>query len=349
MTRWMFLSLCLAAACSGDKEDTTDTADTDTPGDDDDDVTGDDDDDTGVTGDDDDDAPTGDMVFTDANNYTFESDLQISAVEVMPEVDLLFDWSGLTTDIRGRSVDPLTVQQVLFVEFGSTQAEILEKIDANDLQQKDALNQYLYFNGGVSSIYVSEMSILGNPFDLGLLTVDPDRTWLLSLTNIVDSRFDFLMNTFVVPTAGSKNTMVVIDDNSATLTFDVDLATAPALQTVAGLPEYTLDWSAATTDVFGRPLDLNLVTRLIVGKVATDNLGDVEADFLQLYELADELYTLDVNGLTFANLNQAVLQADGATAFSGFSTDGTWVVGIECTRQECTNPAPLLLAVVEVQ
>lgn len=343
MTRWMFLSLCLATvACSGDKDETTDDTATVT-GDDDDTVTpGDDDDDTSTP------APSGDMVFTDANNYTFESEFQIGAVEVMPEADLLIDWSGLTTDIRGRAVDPLAIDQVLFVEFGATQAEILEKIDANDLQQSDALNQYLYFNGGVDNIMVSEMAILGNPFDLTLLQEDASKTWLLSLTNIVEARFDFLMNTFVVPTEGSKNTMVVIDDDSASLTFTVDLATAPALQTAAGLPGYSLDWSAATTDVFGRDLDLALVSRLIIGKVATDDIAQVEADFLQLYEKADELYTLDVNGLTFADLTQATEQTTGAT-FGGFSTDGTWVVGIECTRQECTNPAPLLLAVVEVE
>lgn len=341
MTRWMFLSLALATACSGSKDETTPTDTASTPGDDDD-VTGDDDDDTTTM------PPSGDMVFTDANNYTFESEFQIGTVEVAPETDLLIDWSGLTTDIRGRSVDPLDIDQLLFVQFGATQAEILTKIDANDLQQSDALNQYLSFTTGVDNLMLSEMSILGNPFDLGLMVEDANKTWLLSLTNIVDARFDFLMNTFVVPTAGSKNTMVVIDDDSASLTFDVDLSSAPALQTAAGLPAYTLDWSAATTDVFGRELNLALVSRLIIGKVATDDLTQVEAEFLQLYENAEELYTLDVNGLTFADLSGATEQTSGA-AFGGFTADGTWVVGIECTRQECTNPAPLLLAVVEVQ
>jgi hypothetical protein len=327
MTRSMTM-LCLAlAACGGDKDDTTgDTGP------------------TGTTGT----PPSADLVFTDANNYTFESDLQISAVEVAPETDLLIDWSGVTTDIRGRSVDPTQVEQILFVEFGATQAEVLTKIDANDLQQSDALNQYLYFNNGQTSIQASDLSILGNPFDLELLKPESSKTWLLSLTNIVDSRFDFLMNTFVVPTEGSKNTMVVLDDSSATLTFEVDLQSAPALRTSSSFDEYTLDWSAATKDVFGRDLDVGLVTRLIIGKVATDDISAVEADFLQLYELADELYTQDVNGLTFANLSGATLQSDGTTPFAGFTADGTWVVGIECTRQECTNPAPLLLSVVEV-
>jgi len=321
MHRWIALGLLATVACGGDKDGTDSAA-----------------------------PPTGDLVFTDANNYGFESDLQIGAVEVEAESDFTIDWSGVTTDIRGRAVNPSEVQQLLLVELNSTQAEVLTKIDANDLQQADAVNQYIFDNASnVSAIDVSQMEILSNPIELGLLSDDPNSTWLLSLTNIDDGRFDFLMNTFVVPTTGSGNTAVDFDDSSASLTFSADLQSADALVTGAGLDAYTLDWSGATTDVFGRPLDLGLVTRLIIGKVGTTDLGQVETDFLQLYELADELYTLDVNGLTYADMTQATLKSDGTTPFSGFTTDGTWVVGIECTRQECTNPAPLLLAVVEVK
>jgi len=326
MPRWIVLGLLATAACSGSDKDTTT--------------------DSGV-GDDDDDVVGCELVFTDANNYGFESDLQISAVEVMPESELTIDWSGVTTDIRGRAVDPTAVEQLLLVELERTQSEVLADIDANDLQQSDAVNQYLYFNGGVDTIQVTDMEILGNPMDVGLLEVDPDSTWLLSLTNITDARFDFLVNTFVVPTAGSTNTTVEMTDSSATLTFDADLQSATKLKAEAGATGCSLDWDAATTDVFGRELDLGLVTRLIIGKVGTEDLSQVEADFLQLYELSDELYTLDVNGLTYAELDGAVEQTSGET-FGGFTSDGTWIVGIECTRQECTNPAPLLLAVVDV-
>ena len=288
------------------------------------------------------------LMLTDAHNYSFSSDLQIGTVEVAPATDLAIDWSAVTRDIRGRSVDPLTVQQLLLVELDGTPADVLQKIDANDLQQADALNQYLFLNWGRDEIAASEMSILGNDLDVELLTEDPSTTWLLSLANIIDQRFDFLLNTFVVPTTGATNTDVVFTDTSATLTFDADLQSGQRLVSAEGLEAYELDWSEATTDVFGRPLDLGLVTRVIVGKVGTDDIGQVEADFLQLYELADELYVLSVNGDESADLLEATLEGDDSTSFAGFTADGTWVVGVECTRQECTNPAPLLMAVVDV-
>ena len=146
-----------------------------------------------------------------------------------------------------------------------------------------------------------------------------------------------------------KKSSSLFDDDSAQLDFDVDLQSADALCSAPDVAGTTIDWSGVTNDAYGRPLDLALVNNLVIGHVAEENLDDVEELFLRLYEEADQVYDLDVNSLTFADLSGAVSRLDGTSTFGGFTADGTWVVAIECTRQECTNPAPLLLAVIEVE
>jgi hypothetical protein len=284
--------------------------------------------------------------FVDGNNYSFESEFVIGSIAVAPESDLTIDWSAVTTDIRGRSVVPAEVEQLLAVRFLLPQSEILEKIDGSALDAADSDLQYLLFNSGVDSASITEFSIIGNPFDVAGLSVSDEQTWLLSMANVVGSRFDFLMNTFIVPTEGETNTTVALTNSSATLNFDVDLGSAePLLASTTG--PTVLDWSGVTTDAYGQPLDLSLVNNLVIGHVADEDITNVEGVFLRLYDEADQVYDLSVNSLTSADLSLAVSRADG-TPFPGFTADGTWVVAIECVRQECTNPAPLLLAVVEV-
>ena len=172
--------------------------------------------------------------FVDGNNYSFESEFVIGSIAVAPESDLTIDWSAVTTDIRGRSVVPAEVEQLLAVRFLLPQSEILEKIDGSALDAADSDLQYLLFNSGVDSASITEFSIIGNPFDVAGLSVSDEQTWLLSMANVVGSRFDFLMNTFIVPTEGETNTTVALTNSSATLNFDVDIGSAEPL--LATLP-----------------------------------------------------------------------------------------------------------------
>ena len=285
----------------------------------------------------------------DSNNYGFTADFQISTVEIAPGADFTVDWSSLSVDIRGRNVDPASVEQLLLVEFELSQAEILERIDNNSFDQADATYQYLWENNeDATSMVANAFNAVGTPIDLSQLDADPADTWLLSLANDSDGRFDFLMNVFVIPTKGSTNTAIELGDSTSVLDFDVDLQSNEAMCVPADDPAIILDWTQVTTDAYKRPLDLAYVNNLVIGHVPDDNLENVEELFLRLYDEADQLYDLNVNGLDFAFLDEATSRSDGSP-FPGFSKDGTWVVAVECTRTECTNPAPILLAVMDVQ
>ncbi len=295
-----------------------------------------------------------DLVMEDANNYSYAGTMEITGVDVAAQSDPLVDWCSLTTDIRGRAVNPNAVDRLILIELELTQAEALEKIEKNDLTQQDTVTQWIFQNetAAVCSANLSEFAILSNNFRPEDF-VESTNTWLLSATYFDPeySQFDFAMTKFVTPVAAETNTDIALTDDSASLDFDADLS-APALQTSASFDSYTLDWSAVTQDVNGAEWDDEKGNRVLIGKVDAKNIGDVEDIFLRVDSEASELYRLydDENGVllvsgeTSADLMLATDEA--GNSFPGFTTDGIWLVGVECTS--CTSPAPLLLSVVEV-
>ena len=296
---------------------------------------------------------TPDMVMLDENNYDYIGDIQIGTQTVATGVEVSVDWCSLTTDLRGRVVtDPSAIDRVLFIEFSLTPEEVMAKVEANALVQADTVTQWLLLSPESCTANLSDFSILGNIFDPEADLVESDNTWLLSVSNYPDGRFDILMSTFVEPLESETNSSVVVDDDSSTLSFDTDLHSADPLVTSASFDEYSLDWSGVDNDVNGVPFDKLLGNRLLIGKVAADNITDVESIFLRLDDEAEELYYLSdvdgeqqVYGRTAADLMLATDLA--GNNFGGFTTDGVWLVGIECLS--CTSPAPLLLSVVEVE
>jgi hypothetical protein len=133
------------------------------------------------------------------------------------------------------------------------------------------------------------------------------------------------------------------------LDFDVDLTSAAPIQTTADAPPYTLTWAAVTTDVNGAEFDDLLGDTLRITHLDVPDVASAEAVFLQLDIVADQMYFLDVYGdESVPDLSSAVSLPDGSP-FPGFTSDGVWLVGIECTDISCFSPAPLLLAVVEAE
>jgi len=291
----------------------------------------------------------GDLVFIDANNYSFDGELTLETIEVAPAVDATVDWSAITTDLRGRAFDG-TVDQILLVEFVLPKDEILSRSVNNDLFQEDSQSQFLFDPApDATSAALTEFEIIGNPFDPtdpgANWAPAPDRNWLISLAGLPDGRIDVLMSAFVDPTDGVTEAEVPLTDSSSSLTFDVDLHSMPAIEADEDASSYTLDWGDVSTDVNGKSYDNLLADELLIAHYA-DAVGpeDIEEVFLRLDSEATSLFRMSAFGRNDAELSDAT-DADG-NAFSGFTTDGVWLVGMACST--CTSPVPFLIGVVDV-
>lgn len=282
--------------------------------------------------------------FTDANNYSITANIDIGNTDVRAGADSTIDWCGLTTDLRGRPVDLASVDQVLLVEFaGLTQAEIEDKIDLNDIMQDDSASQWTFAPNGTCTAEMSEFEVIGNVFDpADYMVENEDRVWLVSVANS-EERLDILMSTFVTPLDGVSATSIPLTDSASSLTIEADLHSAPPILAVAGTAP-VITWQDVGVDVTGKPFDNLLGDRLLLGKVPASTVEEVEDVFLRLDVEAETLYFLNAYGETDGDLSKAT-SADNQV-FGGFTTDGVWLVGVECLT--CISPAPLLLSVVEV-
>lgn len=308
---------------------------------------------------------SGDLVLTDAQNYSYTGDYQVVEVPVASGQDSTICFDAVTSDIRGRDMDPAAIDEITLSSFYLTTEEITVKVVENSLDQGDIADYREVEldegeHAGKTCVNLSDFSIIGNPLIPETEFVENAETsWLATLWKTSDNgRNDILMSIVVVPTEGEKNTTVNFSNESSVLTFDADLASLTAVQTSPN-QDITVDWAAVTTDVSGFPFDVRLADRLVLGKVAGTDLEAIEADFLQLYEKADEVYFLDVYGLNYSELtdngNALRLDENGdpvlprqldGTPFTGFTNDGTWLMGFDCTT--CTSPAPVFLTVVDV-
>ena len=301
----------------------------------------------------------------DGNNYAYEATFDVQSVDIAAETDVTVCFDQVTTDVRGRSLDPANIVKVSLSEFSLTPDEVAAKVVTNDLKQSDTAVYYerdlmgTSFDGA-TCVNLTDFEILGNAFIPENETDEnPSSTWLFTMwSTSAYGRDDILMSVIIRPVAGETNTQVELTDDSSILGFTPDMTALDSAPACATEAKQTFDWSALTVDTSGHEWDVRSADKLLIGKIK-GSVKDAERDFLQLDEIAEELYTMTVYGQTFAKLvddgstdqidqeGNSIwpIDLDGNT-FEGFTEDGTWLLGIECST--CTSPAPLFLTVLDV-
>ena len=288
---------------------------------------------------------SGDLILTDALTYRYTGSVEAEVIEVESQVDASVDWSALSLDLRQRSLSgPEAVEQAALLELYGSVEEIKEALSSNALKQSDIRDYRLFSNvDGASGAMLSDFSVLGNPFDPTVDLVDNGGSWIVSLIEGSVASPVVLSLAFLSPVVGAGQSEIRFTNDTAALDFNVDLRDSGGLATAAGL-SYTVDWSGLTVDAVGNPFNPQTAQRLVVGHVPIDDPDQLTASFLQVFDLADGLWRLDVYGQTSAALEEAT--SEEGDAFPGFTVGGSWLVGLECPT--CLNPAPPVLAVVTV-
>ncbi len=290
-----------------------------------------------------------DLVFTDANTYDFTATLELETTELAAGENIVIDWSGTSIDFRGRPFDPLDVDKVTIAAMDLDHDALIEAINLNSLQMESILTYYEVSPVAQTSVAFDAFTVIGvNTFPYAEDFVPGFApSWLMSLwKENAQGVLEILSSSFVEPVPDAAGTLRWTDD-LARLDFDPDLGAEP-IRTVSGADAWSLDWSAVTVDVNGAPYDPLRGGTLRISHLPVADVESAEDALLQLDLVATEMYFADVFGLR-AIEDLSAAQTNDGTSFSGFTTDGVWLVSIECTQLACFSPAPLLLAVVEVQ
>jgi hypothetical protein len=289
------------------------------------------------------------LVFTNSNNYSFTADLSLVQADVGAAADVTVDWSAFTEDFRGRPVIASEVDRVTISAYNIGQDELIAKINTNGVGMEDIRTFGQADPVDATSIPFSAfVTPLGSAWDYqGNFTPGFASTWVLTLwkQNELGTE-EILSSKFVVPVADGPTTTTWANGD-ATLDFAPDLR-APPLCAAADAPPYGLNWASVTTDVFGKPYDAILGTQLRISHFAAGDLADVEDQLLQLDLAAEDTWYGDVFSTTAVDDLSIAATLDGAP-FPGFTADGTWLVDIACVDISCFSPAPLILAVVDVE
>lgn len=282
-------------------------------------------------------ACSGDTSLQDENNYAFTSTISAQSLTVASRTDLVVDWTGLTTDLQGRAMDPATEIDIFTIAIlALSQEETLAALADDDLRQSD-ITAYatLVPEEGVTTANLSDFDFLGNVVIPDLDVTEGRGTWLLSAstTGVPGAR----MLTFFDPVDGGPEIPITLDSASASLAYEVELEALTEVELEGDI----VSWSDLTLDMRGLPIRLSDIDRLDLGWYEED-LTALEADFLGLEELVDTLYTTPLTATIDQDLS--LLTDESGAPFTGVTGDGTWLLALRCMA--CSNPAPPFLTVL---
>lgn len=294
------------------------------------------------------------------NNYQFESTLTINPVEVKPGTELTLDWSGVTQDFLKRPVD---LNKIDMVEVGLWARTIDQfEVELNDDTLMNPLVlAYIVPNnhatsGSILNAQVPIGSVPGNTI-LDYLKVEnyaPDtHLYAVMVANGNDyGRGTYMLGAFKL-NASSTNTTVKVSstpnpadpqNTSTKVDFKATIASRPPTYIPAGTGDITLDWTKMKLTAAGHDFLPANITRMRIGHY-TQTPAELEGDnFLQLDEIAQEMFEYKVDIGTKATFSSATSKTTGMP-FAGIDDTGTWIVALNCGM--CQNPAPWYLAVLK--
>jgi hypothetical protein len=142
----------------------------------------------------------------------------------------------------------------------------------------------------------------------------------------------------------TENTQVTMTSDSTGLDYTVDMHSAQPTPMPVGTADAEIDWTNMTTTALGTEFIPSNITSLLVAKY-TQPVSELEANFLDLELISDQMYRSDVTAGSSISLTK--LTADDGTPFTGIDSEGTWIVALFCGS--CANPAPWYLSVLQPQ
>jgi hypothetical protein len=231
--------------------------------------------------------------------------------EVAAYSDLTLDWSGVTSDWL---CNPLSTS-ITRVTLCSLPR--LDHAEVEDAIVDEALSQIEMEVCGTQTVTATSttLSDLMSGFDPTVHLSPTPGSWLL--TTATDTSFVGVQ--FVSPSEDSTYDTLVVSDPCGSL--DLDVAMSEGGGTTTSLPDsdhVVLDWSAVTTDSYGRSVEPSDLVNVTVGHFTTAELG---IGLLRDDLGADEAWSLATTTPPTADLSMLA----GGPAFTGF-TSGTWAI-----------------------
>jgi hypothetical protein len=304
------------------------------------------------------DAPDGQLFITDDTNYSLPSTLRPKQAKLKDATDLEFDWGGLEHDFYGRDVDArVDIDLVLVSLWRLTPDELTKALQHDALSTNDSVGVITtYPKDDYTSQNLLAFDYTGNPIPEGDIwryfdTQDPDfhypadtHTFLvIAETGTVLGKGGRMLTYFTLDPASSE-TKLTIDDDSAQVAFDVELARARPVHVPSANPAITLNWGKMEKNALGNPYDWNQINDAVVAHFTNETLEDLENDFLNLESLAEGWWKGEVQA--GKSIDLSTLSNAAGESFPGIDGEGIWLTALFCTIN-CGNPAPWSISILQ--
>lgn len=290
------------------------------------------------------------LIASPEQNYEYSSSYTIPPVFVKPESDILFDWSGVTTDFRGRPVDLDTVDMVE-IALWETTVEKFEQDLNDDTLVNPIMIGHIPVSGGVTSGRLFDLMVPAGALDENTIlnylnaTYYPPANHLYSVMVAKGEEYGqgtYMLGTFKLD-PDSTNTTVNITSTSTQIESTANIASRPATYVPPVVGDITIDWTHMEVTAAGTEFIPSSITQLRIASY------DQSPELLQgeyfnhLDEVAVEMFEAEVAVGTKISLDRAITHE--ALPFGGIDATHTWLLALSCGA--CQNPAPWYLTVLK--
>jgi hypothetical protein len=295
-------------------------------------------------------------IIGDEHNYTSVSVLTPPEITTAADTDLTINWDNLNIDMQCHDMDPVNdIEKVALIRFrnlSNEDAAALLTAGELDQNQVDGYLQYETERMGTTAM-LSDLSVFGSPVDI-LEHYAPveGQTYMLLWGTTETPGVGARTMTFIRPVVGDTRTIInapiPCDRTAGTgiLEFTADLSDVPVAVTADPEGSYVMDWRGVSKDSLQNDFAYNRVTSVLLGFFADKTPADLELEILDIELNATDLWDLEHEGGKQAALS-AMKHRETGENFDGFEdySEGTWLLALRC--DDCQNPSPLVLAVLE--
>lgn len=286
----------------------------------------------------------GNIVMTDANNYTSTSSLNVPVIQTASGMDLSISWSGITKDLLCHPA--ASIDNVAFLKVPNhTQQQIDDDLAKGTLSASQVSKYYEWHTNGATSTMLSMLKFGGAIDVMNDYTETAGTQYVLLVTHGTVQGVGAQSMVLLQPSASSTNTTVVVPDACTSNVLSFTASFGSTLNAPKAGP-YKVDWSELTHDSFGSPIQFQNIDGIEVAYFQGKQVSDLQAHFLDVEIDATTLYSASVpKGQKYFDLTGT---SSAAGAFTGFTqTDGTWALALRCSS--CSVPAPLAFAILQPQ
>ena len=300
--------------------------------------------------------PENATLLNQEHNYTTETVLTPPEITTAAGEILTINWDNLNIDMQCHDMDAVEdIDKVALIRFrGLTNAEAAALLTAGELDSNQVDGYLQYETKGMgTTCMLDDLTVFGSEVDvLEEYAAVEGQSYMLLWGTTETPGVGARTMTFIRPVEGDTRTVVnapIPCDRTAMtsiLDFSANLAETPV--TVTADPEgvYVMDWRGVTEDSIQNEFAYNRVTSVLLGFFADKTPDELELEILDIELNATHLWDLQHGGGKQAALSAMKHRETGENfaSFDGYP-EGTWLFALRC--DDCQNPSPLVLAVLE--